>query len=88
MVRSNQQHTTRLLAHALGMNYAWGAEFVELTAGDAGDREHTDHDMPNFHGLFIFEGLVYFITPFLLPVEEDDILYTCLHRGSMYFLSY
>ena len=50
MARSDQQHTTRLMAHYLGMNYAWGIEFVELTAGDAGDREHT-YDVPNVHGL-------------------------------------
>lgn len=34
MARSDQAHTARLLAHALGFNYAWGAEFVELTAGN------------------------------------------------------
>lgn len=75
MARSDQQHTTRLLAHALGMNYAWGAEFVELTAGDAGDREHTDHDnMPNFHGLhgnaFLTRCTIYDPVLFRNPVGE------------------
>jgi hypothetical protein len=34
MARSGNLHTTRLLAHALGMNYAWGLEFIELTNGN------------------------------------------------------
>ena len=34
MARSEQEHTTRLLAYALGFNYAWGVEFVELTLGN------------------------------------------------------
>ena len=33
MARSEQQHTARLLAYALGLNYAWAADFVQLTAG-------------------------------------------------------
>jgi len=73
MARSDQQHTTRLLAHALGMNYAWGAEFVELTAGDAGDREHT-YDVPNFHGLhgnaFLTRCKIYDPVLFRNPVGE------------------
>ena len=34
MARSGNHHTTRLLAYALGLNFAWGLEFVELTNGD------------------------------------------------------
>jgi hypothetical protein len=51
MARSDQQHTTRLLAYHLGMNYAWGLEFVELTLGDKGDRDNIHSSEQNFHGL-------------------------------------
>ena len=51
MARSDQQHTTRLMAYYLGMNYAWGLEFVELTLGDQGDRDNIHSSEQNFHGL-------------------------------------
>lgn len=51
MARSDQQHTTRLLAYHLGMNYAWGVEFIELTLGDSGDRANINQSEENFHGL-------------------------------------
>ena len=51
MARSDQQHTTRLMAYYLGMNYAWGLGFVELTLGDRGDRDSLDSSEQNFHGL-------------------------------------
>lgn len=51
MARSDQQHTTRNLARYLGMNYAWGLEFVELTVGDANDREGVVKGAQNVHGL-------------------------------------
>lgn len=51
MARSDQQDTTRQMASFLGMNYAWGLEFVELTIGDADDRENIPKRLPNFHGL-------------------------------------
>ena len=50
MARSDNQHTTRLMAYFLGMNYAWGLEFVELTPG-------TDEDRYNANGLEDFHGL-------------------------------
>lgn len=50
MARSDNQHTTRLLAHFLGMNYAWGLEFVELTAGTKEDR-YNANGVPDFNGL-------------------------------------
>jgi hypothetical protein len=50
MARSGQQHTTRLLAHALGMNYAWGLEFVELTRGNQQEQDATE-GMENSMGL-------------------------------------
>ena len=36
MARSDQQHAARLMAYHLGVNYAWGLEFVELTLVDGG----------------------------------------------------
>jgi hypothetical protein len=51
MARSDQQHTTRLIAHYLGMNYARGLEFVELTLGDQSDRNNLQPNENNFHGL-------------------------------------
>ncbi|KAI9136015.1 hypothetical protein BKA69DRAFT_1179247 [Paraphysoderma sedebokerense] len=50
MARSDQQHTTRLLAFALGMNYAWGLEFLELTRGDRQEQNLTE-GMTNLLGL-------------------------------------
>jgi len=50
MARSDNQHTTRLMAHYLGMNYAWGLEFVELTPGTDEDRENAN-GVPDFQGL-------------------------------------
>ena len=51
MARSDQQHTTKLLAHYLGMNYAWGLEFMELTLGYPGDLAYLGKNETNFHGL-------------------------------------
>jgi hypothetical protein len=42
MARSDQQHTTRLLAHSLEMNYAWATEFVELTRGNKQEQQATE----------------------------------------------
>jgi endonuclease/exonuclease/phosphatase family metal-dependent hydrolase len=39
MVRSGNVHTTRKLAEELGLNYAYGVEFLELTGGELGERE-------------------------------------------------
>lgn len=50
MARSNQQHTTRLLAYAMNMNYAWGLEFMELTTGTKEEQEWNE-GMYNFLGL-------------------------------------
>lgn len=38
MARSGNEHTTREMALALGMNYAYGVEYVELSGGDAAER--------------------------------------------------
>jgi len=50
MARSDQQHTVSLLASALGMNYAWGMEFTELTRGTKIEQQSTD-GFYNFLGL-------------------------------------
>jgi endonuclease/exonuclease/phosphatase family metal-dependent hydrolase len=39
MARSGNAHTTREMAAALGMNYAYGVEFVELTGGEMEERQ-------------------------------------------------
>ena len=39
MARSGNAHTTRALANALGMNYAYGVEFLELTGGEIEERK-------------------------------------------------
>ena len=38
MARSANAHTTREMAQALGMNYAYGVEFLELTGGELEER--------------------------------------------------
>jgi hypothetical protein len=50
MARSDQQHTVSLLASALGMNYAWGMEFTELTRGTKTEQQSTE-GFYNFLGL-------------------------------------
>ena len=41
MARSSQQHTARLFAYALGLNYAWAVEFVELSNGNKAEQART-----------------------------------------------
>lgn len=50
MARSGQHHTVRLLAYALGLNYAWGVEFVELSNGNKEEQQRTS-GQTNQHGL-------------------------------------
>ncbi len=50
MARSDQQHTTRLLAKKLRMNYVWGLEFIELTRGTKDEQLMTEN-LYDFHGL-------------------------------------
>ncbi|MDF0603099.1 endonuclease/exonuclease/phosphatase family protein [Psychromarinibacter sp. C21-152] len=50
MARSGQRHTTRDLAEAMGVGYAFGTEFVELGAGDLRETE-VFGDTPNAQGL-------------------------------------
>ncbi|MEO1536244.1 MAG: endonuclease/exonuclease/phosphatase family protein [Pseudomonadota bacterium] len=50
MARSGQRHTTRDLAEALDVGYAYGVEFVELGTGDPYETS-LFADAPNAHGL-------------------------------------
>ena len=50
MARSGNIHTTRKLAFRLGMNYAWGLEFVELSNGSWQEQNQTE-GMKNAMGL-------------------------------------
>ena len=52
MARTENLHTTKMLAHALGMNYAWGLEFVELTNGNYDETKATEGKSNKFglHG--------------------------------------
>jgi len=50
MARSGNVHTTRKLAFRLGMNYAWGLEFVELSNGNWQEQNQTE-GMKNALGL-------------------------------------
>ena len=51
MARSSNQHTTREMAAALGMNYAYGVEFLEFTGGEAQERiDYPGENDMGFHG--------------------------------------
>lgn len=50
MARRGNVHTVRKLAFELGMNSAWGLEYVELTNGNAEEQTATE-DMDNSVGL-------------------------------------
>jgi endonuclease/exonuclease/phosphatase family metal-dependent hydrolase len=77
MARSGQGHTTRELAEALGMGYAFGVEFVELGTGDPYETG-LFADEPNAHGLhgnailsrFAMEKVA------LLPIEHSGQWFT------------
>jgi len=52
MARSGNVHTARRLALQLGMNYAYGVEFIELTRGTKEEQEGTEgkRDALSLHG--------------------------------------
>ncbi|KAL1519165.1 hypothetical protein AB1Y20_003425 [Prymnesium parvum] len=52
MARSQQRHTARLLAYALGLNYAWATEFIELSNGNRQEQLKTrgEHNLYGLHG--------------------------------------
>ena len=78
MARSRNEDTTRLLAHSLGMNYAWGLEFVELTNGNAEEQNMTD-GQANLYGLHGNAILSKF------SISDPIVLRDTLHRD--YFTS-
>ena len=77
MARSGQHHTTRDLADALGMGYAFGVEFVELGTGDPYETG-LFAEVPNDHGLhgnailsrYPLENAT------LLPLDDDGKWFT------------
>ncbi len=60
MARSQQRHTARELARALGGGYAYGIEFLELGLGDERERaRHAgDENQVGYHGAAILSPLV------------------------------
>ena len=51
MARSANEHTTRELASAMGLNYAYGVEFLELTGGELGERkQYPGANQWGYHG--------------------------------------
>jgi len=57
MARSGNRHVTRELAAALGMGYAFGVEFLELTKGEAAELEAPGDNTYSFHGNAILSRL-------------------------------
>ncbi|MEO1276163.1 MAG: endonuclease/exonuclease/phosphatase family protein [Pseudomonadota bacterium] len=86
MARSGQHHTTRDLAEALGMGYAFGVEFVELGTGDPYETG-LFADVPNTHGLhgnailsrYPMENVA------LLPLEDSGHWFTGSPKGDGQF---
>jgi len=51
MARSSNEHTTREMAAALKMNYAYGVEFLELTGGELQERiDYPGKNRVGYHG--------------------------------------
>ncbi|MEL6385181.1 MAG: endonuclease/exonuclease/phosphatase family protein [Cyanobacteria bacterium J06626_18] len=58
MVRAQNEHTTRELALALGMNYAYGVEFLQLSIGTPRERElYSGENQRGYHGNAILSRL-------------------------------
>ena len=77
MARSGNRHTAADLAGALGHQYAFGVEFVELDLGDAQERASLRRDATNaggFHGNAITAD----------RLIEDPILIRIEQRGSWF----
>lgn len=65
MARSGNVHTTRMLAYALHMNYAWGLEFVELSNGDR------EEQVPCRYVILIF-NVCYVIVGYPCMISMND----------------
>lgn len=77
MARSGQRHTSRDLAEALGMGYAFGVEFVELGTGDPYETG-LFADVPNTCGLHGNAILSHYPMEHvaLLPLEDSGQWFT------------
>lgn len=67
MARTEQKHTTKKLANALGMYYLYGVEFLELDVGSDIERELASdkHNKKGFHGNAILSKM---------PIEKAAML--------------
>ena len=77
MARSRNVHTTRNLAFRLGMNYAWGLEYVELTNGNQEETEATagmTNDM-GLHGNAILSSCPIF-DPILVRDDLEEVFFS------------
>ncbi|WP_198672383.1 endonuclease/exonuclease/phosphatase family protein [Pseudogemmobacter bohemicus] len=72
MARTGQRHTTADLAEALGMDYLYGVEFLELGLGSETERDfcRDDHNARGFHGNAAL-SLAGFEHPFLLRLPGE-----------------
>lgn len=57
MARSGNRHVARELAQELGLGYAFGVEFLELTKGEAAELEAEGDNTWSFHGNAILSRL-------------------------------
>lgn len=82
MARSGNRHTTADLADALGMGYAYGAEFVELGLGD--DRERAAHaqetNAVGFHGNAVLTRMP-LEDPFLIRLDDGAVWWLEAEKG-------
>ncbi|MFQ5795585.1 MAG: endonuclease/exonuclease/phosphatase family protein [Candidatus Bipolaricaulia bacterium] len=65
MVRSGNRHTPRELGDALGLNYTFGVEFVELSLGDKEEQQLPGENAIGLHGNVVFSRF---------PLEEIRII--------------
>ncbi|MDB5585943.1 MAG: Endonuclease [Devosia sp.] len=72
MARTGQRHTSRDIANQLGMNYAFGLEFLELDIGTAVHREYCkdDFNRNGFHGNALLAGTG-LITPVVVRLPDQ-----------------
>ncbi|UVF18255.1 endonuclease/exonuclease/phosphatase family protein [Microvirga terrae] len=77
MARSGNAHNLRDLTAASGEGYLFGAEFVELDLGDAGEmREHAgERNVASLHGNAIVTRLA-LEAPHLIPLEEGGLWFS------------
>jgi endonuclease/exonuclease/phosphatase family metal-dependent hydrolase len=50
MARTDNLHTTKVLAEVLGMNYVFGVEYLELSKGEPHERETPGKNTQSLHG--------------------------------------